>query len=275
MRNLLSANLYRLRRSRAFWIAVAVMAGVGLFEVAAGYLSAGSQGVPVSLDSRYLIFALVSGVVLSAFCAVFVGTEHSEGTLRRKIAAGHSRSAVYLASLLTCAGAGVLVCLGYILPVLAAGIPLLGFFQMDLAAVARFTVGVFVMNAALCAAFTLVAMLNRSKAASAIICISLAYFLLFLGIYLHSRLAEPEMIPAREYVENGRILLQEARPNPGYVQEPWRSVGAVLYALPGCQAVQLAARAKDAPWQLPLVSLLSAALLTAAGLAAFRRKDLR
>ena len=238
MRNLLSANLYRLRRSRAFWIAVAVMAGVGLFEVAAGYLSAGSQGVPVSLDSRYLIFALVSGVVLSAFCAVFVGTEHSEGTLRRKIAP-------------------------------------LGFFQMDLAAVARFTVCVFVMNAALCAAFTLVAMLNRSKAASAIICISLAYFLLFLGIYLHSRLAEPEMIPAREYVENGRILLQEARPNPGYVQEPWRSVGAVLYALPGCQAVQLAARAKDAPWQLPLVSLLSAALLTAAGLAAFRRKDLR
>ena len=56
-----------------------------------------------------------------------------------------------------------------------------------------------------------------------IICIFLAYILLFLGIYLNSRLTEPEMIPAREYVENGQIFVQEARPNPGYVRGPCSS----------------------------------------------------
>ena len=273
MRVLLSANFFRLWRSRAFWTAVAVMAGVGVFEAAAGWLSARSLDVTVSLDNRYLVFALVSGVVLSAFCAAFVGVEHR--TLRRKISGGHTRAAVYLAYLLTCAGAGVLVCLGYILPMLALGVPLLGWFRMDLGAVLRFTVCVFVMNAALCAVFTLISLLKRSGTASAVICIFLAYFLLFLGIYLHTRLSEPELVPAREYIENGQILLQEAYPNPGYVGDPWRAVCALLCALPGCQAVWLAAAAESCPWYLPAFSLLAGALVTAAGLAAFRRRDLQ
>ena len=37
---LLSANFFRLRRSAAFWVSMAVMAGIGVFEVTAGYFSA-------------------------------------------------------------------------------------------------------------------------------------------------------------------------------------------------------------------------------------------
>ena len=48
-----------------------------------------------------------------------------------------------------------------------------------------------------------------------------------------------------------------------------------LYCLPGCQAVQLVAEAENCPWSLPLISALCAIGSTAAGLALFRRKDLK
>ena len=274
MNLLLKANFSRLWKDGAFWASMAVMAGVGLFEVAVG-VSARRQGISVPLENRYFVLALMPGIVLSAFCSLFVGGEYSGGTIRNKITVGHTRDAVYLASLCTCIAAGGLACLAYIVPMVVLGIPLLGIFQMELGAVVWFTLCVFVMTGSLCAVFTLIAILNQNRAVTAIICITLAYFLLFLGIYLNSRLTELEIIPAREYIENGQILLREAEKNPAYVSGLKRTVYQALYCLPGCQAVQLVAEAENCPWSLPLISALCAIGSTAAGLALFRRKDLK
>ena len=274
MNLLLKANFSRLWKDGAFWASLAVMAGVGLFEVAVG-VSARRQGISVPLENRYFVLALMPGIVLSAFCSIFVGGEYSGGTIRNKITVGHTRDAVYLASLCTCIAAGGLACLAYIVPMVVLGIPLLGIFQMELGAVVWFTLCVFVMTGSLCAVFTLIAILNQNRAVTAIICITLAYFLLFLGIYLNSRLTELEIIPAREYIENGQILLREAEKNPAYVSGLKRTVFQALYCLPGCQAVQLVAEAENCPWSLPLISALCAIGSTAAGLALFRRKDLK
>ena len=157
----------------------------------------------------------------------------------------------------------------------AAGIPLMGGFTLPPASVLWFTLCAFLMTASLCAVFTMAALLNQNKAVVAVVCISLAYFLLFLGIYFNSRLTEQAVIPAREYIENGQILMREAMPNPAYVQGLKRAIFEALYDLPGCQAVQLIAAAEARPIRLPLVSLGAAAASTAAGLALFRRKDLR
>ena len=274
MNLLLKANFSRLWKDGAFWASLAVMAGVGLFEVAVG-VSARRQGISVPLENRYFVLALMPGIVLSAFCSLFVGGEYSGGTIRNKITVGHTRDAVYLASLCTCIAAGGLACLAYIVPMVVLGIPLLGIFQMELGAVVWFTLCVFVMTGSLCAVFTLIAILNQNRAVTAIICITLAYFLLFLGIYLNSRLTELEIIPAREYIENGQILLREAEKNPAYVSGLKRTVYQALYCPPGCQAVQLVAEAENCPWSLPLISALCAIGSTAAGLALFRRKDLK
>ena len=274
MRNLLCANFSRLWRSAAFWVCAGVMFAISIFELAVSYQPR-LQGAAGILDNRYMIFALLSGVVLSAFCSLFIGSEYSDGTMRNKIAVGHSRTAVYLSNLAVCATAGILACFGYILPMVVVGVPLLGPFTMSAASLAWFTLCAFIMTAALCAFFTMIAMLNQNKAVVAIICIFLAYFLLFLGIYLNSRLAEQAVIPAREYIENGQIMVREAMPNPGYVQGMKRTIFERLYDLPGCQAVQLLAAAEAYPARLPLVNLLAAAASTGVGLALFRRKDLK
>lgn len=269
---LLRANFSRLWRSASFWTAVSVMFGAGVFELAVSYPHREQPGI---LDNRYMLFVLMSGVVLSAFCSLFVGAEYSDGTIRNKIAVGHSRANLYLADLVTCAAAGVLVCLGYILPMTAAGVPLMGGFELPLPSILWFTLCAFLMTASLCAIFTMAALLNQNKAVVAIICIFLAYFLLFLGIYLNSRLTEQAIIPAQEYIENGQILVREAMPNPAYVQGIKRTIFEILYDLPGCQAVQLIASSEACPIRLPLVSLGTAAVSTAAGLVLFRRKDLK
>ena len=73
MVNLLSAHFFRLWRSRSFWAAMAVMAAAGVFEVTVGYLSARNLGETLSLDSRYIIFVLLSGIVLAAWTSLFLG----------------------------------------------------------------------------------------------------------------------------------------------------------------------------------------------------------
>ena len=111
---------------------------------------------------------------------------------------------------------------------------------------------------------------------TAVTCISLAYFLLFLGIFLNSRLVEPEIQPERQYVEDGQIVTLPAKPNPSYVRGMKRAVYQLLYDLPGCQTVQLASTVDTgAPLRLPLWSLASAVLSTGAGILLFRRKDLK
>ena len=275
MVNLLSAHFFRLWRSRAFWAAMAVMAAAGVFEVTVGYLSARNLGEALSLDSRYIIFVLLSGIVLAAWTSLFLGAEHSQGGLRRKLAAGHTRQAVYAAGLLTAMAAGTLLCLGYIAPVLALGFPLLGNFHMGAWAVWSFTLRAVLMTAALAAVFTMSATLYANRAACAVLNLTLAYFLVFLGIFLHSRLSEPAVTPAFEYILNGRIVLQEAQANPAYTGGLRRTVYALLFDLPGCQAVQLAAHAAEPLWRPAAASLAVMASSTAAGLAAFRRKDLK
>lgn len=271
---LLKANFYRLWRSASFWAALAVMAAASLVELA---LTAGAVrgGIPVPLENRYGIFVLVGSIVLSAFCSLYTGAEYSDGTIRNKLSAGHSRAAVYLANLAVCAAAGVLACLAYILPMLALGVPVMGTFTIPLTSVLWFTLCGFLMTGAMCALFTMTAMLNQNKAVTAVICITLAYFLLFLGIYFNSRLTEAAMIPAREYVENGQIMVQEAMPNPGYVQGVKRTIFEALYTLPGCHAVELLSEMEACPIRLPLASLGTAAASTWAGVVVFRKKDLK
>lgn len=282
MSNLLSAGFLRLWRSKSLYITLAIMAVIGAFEPVLGYsamrdyAAAGMTDAVVSLDSRYFIFPLLSGILLSAFCALFVGAEYSDGAIRNKLAVGHSRGAVYLSNLLLCATAGVLLCLAYIAAVLAVGFPLLGAMHTPFPAVLWYTFCAIVMTSALAALFTLIAMLCQNRAVTAVACITLAYFLLFLGIYFNSRLSEPEMYPEQQYVQDGQIVTEEARPNPNHVQGVKRTVYQFLYDLPGCHVVQLAFTADTgAPPRLPLYSLLVILLSTGAGILLFRRKDLK
>ena len=112
MRNVLSANFLRLKHSRILWLCLAYMLydGLRLFYSA----SQAAAGTGTRMAPSFQFFWL-GGIVFAVYCSFFISGEYGEGGVRRKVAAGAPRPAVYLANLTSCTLASLLMCGGYIL----------------------------------------------------------------------------------------------------------------------------------------------------------------
>ncbi len=277
MSKLLSANFDRLKRSKIFWICMAFLFAFGSFTVLTYYMTVRKYGFPIYLDNSLMIYTTFIGVLLAVFCSLFVGTEYSDGTIRNKLIVGHSRISVYLSYLVVCVVAGLLMCLAYLASILAIGIPLLGFFQMDLKWVCILTLTAFSLSIAFSALFTMLALLNQSKALVAVLSILGAFLLLFAGTYIYARLNEPEIFEGYSYTDDtGETITEEAQPNPNYLRGTQRRIYEFLYDfLPGGQATQLSNQSVEHPWRLILYSSVITVSTTGLGILFFRRKDLK
>lgn len=103
MRKLLRANLFRLRRSRAFWLCTAAA-----FVLSALYLLRVDTERSQTLDQQIMQMFPFLPILHAAFVSLFLGLEYQDGTLRNKLIVGHSHGQVYSSCLLTSA-AGMLV----------------------------------------------------------------------------------------------------------------------------------------------------------------------
>lgn len=115
-------------------------------------------------DTIFFSFSLLTGILLSAFISLFIGTDYSDGTMRSKLVIGHTRYGIYLSGLITCTAAGLLMCLSCLIASLASGLPLSGFFESDIRLVISTALGIAVMTAAFSSICTLTAMLRQNRA---------------------------------------------------------------------------------------------------------------
>lgn len=273
MRNLLAANFFRLRRNALFWGLLAFSAGFGSL-VAFNYYEM-SRMEPIALDGAFFIYPLTVCILTAVFIPLFFGREYSDSAIRNKVAAGHSRPLMYAANLLTAMTASLLFCTAHMGAVAAVGIPLVGTLEADAEQIALITLGSLMTLAAFCALFTLVVMNCGRKSTSAVACVLGVFVLLIAAVYLRSRLLSPEYLSG-SWNTKGEFIPGEPMPNPQYLGGAQRAVFQVLYALlPSSQAVECASQQTgNLPW-MPLWSLAVTALSTGAGIALFRRKDLR
>ena len=86
MRNLLHANLSRLRRDGTFWFMLVL-----IFACSVGTMLLWGRNVAESLDHYYFRLSAYMGLYFAIFAALFLNTEYSEGTIRNKLAVGHVR----------------------------------------------------------------------------------------------------------------------------------------------------------------------------------------
>lgn len=275
MRNLLCAHCFRLRKSTLFWGTLAVSFGVGLMLVLNRLGGRASYGASISLDQIIFGHAVTIGLLGSVFVSLFLGAEYSDGAVRNKLAAGHSRTCVYLAGFLTMAGCCLLFCLACLAAVLALGIPLIGPSSVPLGELLPLLAGSMVVALSFCALFTLVAVNCSRKAVSVVVCMLGVVFMMSLTTYLSARLDQPEFRNTTPLVVDGQFVTG-TEPNPLYLRGAVREVYQTLDdLLPYGQALQYMTFSATHPERLPLYSLAVIALSTTAGILLFHRKDLK
>ena len=270
MTNLLSANLFRLRKSRLFWVCLLLSAAAGAWEPIGAYINY-RRDYP--LDAFFFAYAMLIGLLLSIFLSLFFGSEYSDGTIRNKLAAGHTRLSVYLANLMTAVLTALLFCGGYILFTLVTGVPLLGPPQAPAVLLTSVLLSLL-MAGAWAAVYTAVILNCSRKSVSAVSCILLYLVIFMAAVTVYRVLTAPEFWPGYELAE-GEMAHEMIR-NPNYLQGGERKFYEFLLDLnPMGQAIQYTDGAVVRPIQMALCSVGVFATTAAAGIALFRRKDLK
>ena len=286
MTKLLSANFLRLWRNNTFWGSLGVCVGLGAlaalgefrFQMAAGADLSVPEVVQAKalLEGQFFEYAAFIGLLAAELIALFIGTEYSDGSLRNKIVVGHSRLSIYFANLITGFAGSFLCMAGYMLSCLAVGAPLLGWFTKPASLLLWAIAGSVVMLAAFCAIFTFVAMNCSRKATSVVICLLGVFVLLIVTVVIDGRLNAPEFIQGYEMSVNGQVVNAVPEPNPRYLRGTERAVYQFLYdLLPTGQSLQYTMLNFTEPGKLIGLSGLVCAVFTGAGVALFRRKDLK
>lgn len=278
MRNLLSAELFRLLRSKFLGLtAVAVVGFMGVFLISTREQTLRyGQG----LDSKLLYVFLLADLFCAVFCSLHLGQEYGEGAIRNKLMAGHSRNSVYLAGLLCSIVGSLFLVFAACFGALAFGLPLIGGFQLTARAIALLLlcgVGVTVVYASV---YTLLSLLISSRALSVAACLLTSIVLMSFSQKIFSALEQPEHILSQYvFTENGATLLKNAGEgplNPDYVDGVQRTVFQFINdLLPTGQAFQIANLTVERPWLLLGCSLALVLLTTGLGLFLFRKKDVK
>ena len=275
MAKLLRANLSRLWKSRIFYIGLAFMLVFNAFLVIDGWHS-GRQGYPQPLEDVLFQNFIIIGFVSSVFVGMFLGTEYSDGTIRNKIAVGHTRVCIYLANLIVCAVASALLLMISLAVGFGLGSFLLAPLGLPLKTLLLYSCIGLMTTVSFASIFTLVAMLSPSKASGAVLCLVLALCLLFAASFVQGTLSEPEMVQDYALNDDGQVIFTDPYPNPRHITGTKRAVYELIYdILPIGQAFQISENACAHPARLPIFSLLLTLVTSAAGAILFRRKDLK
>lgn len=272
MRNLLAANLFRLRKSVLFWGLLAVMFAFGAFFTLQHLNHYLKWNAKFYLTIDLFTYALLLGFGMAVFIPLFFGAEHSDGTFRNKLAVGHSRLSIYLSHLIISTVVAISAAAAYVLPVLAVGLFIYEPPALDAGTLILLALGTLALLAAYCALYTLVVMNCARKSGAAVICLVGMLALYLAAGNVEVPLMHPEYL-SMEVTDFGEVIPGD--PNPRYVGGAKRQVLETLQdLLPTGQSLQYMRVQVEHPERLPLYSLFDTAVLTAAGAALFRKKDL-
>lgn len=277
MNRLLRVLVKRLVRDKIFLLAVTITFALSLFislTNAPDMAEWAKAGEKYSLESCYYNLAPLLGLIYASFVSLFLGVEHSDGTLRNKLIAGHSRNRVFISLFI----ASFVGCLTIMTAWLIGGLS--GLFYFD-----GFALGLknYVLYAmvAVCGAllyaavFTAMSVLIPNKAVSAVATLILWFVFLFIGSMIVNALNAPEM--TYDYVLQGNAWVPgEPFPNPNYVSGMKRYILETLsHIIPVCPAIRMDSVELDKPVLDIVYSLATSAVILWIGCSSFRKKDLK
>jgi hypothetical protein len=306
MRNLLSAEWYRLRRAPLQWL---------LFLLA--LLSGVLYGVSISDGAFDDMFIMPLFLLEAIFVSLRIGRDYSDGAIRNKIIAGKTKTAIFFSRLVMSMAACFAMTVAFLIPCFV--IRFASSYRLPLPILAWTIVGFFLLNLVWATVFTFVATLISTRGVGGLLNLVLIIAVMFSAYqlealtgqpeYLVSETASPVLMSAEEVEqvlndtyqgnygastdENGVVTYykyvvteQETLPNPRYIPQPLNRILCIVdAALPSGQVnaytsclteYDYGATEDDYPLETyPLYSLALIAGFSALGLVLFRKKDLK
>ena len=299
MFNLLSAGFYRIRKNRLLWSCVLIMAVwsvilcVGYWKNFVADYDGGLDEVSF-MDSLFPTLSLVI-MVFAVLVSIFLGTEYSDGTIRNKVTAGHTRGSIYLSQFIVSTAACLTVYLLSLGVSALLGFLLLGGTDMPSTKILIYCGTGVLMCVVDAAVFTLITMTAGNKAAGAVICLLASFFLAAGAGTVYGPLSQEEYFyqPRAVYeamqgnngtevvVMGGDTEMEEENgmvkiPNPLYISGQKRKIFEFLLDCnPVGQAVQLSELELERPINVAVYDLTEIVICCAAGMLLFCKKDLK
>lgn len=279
MNKLLRSEYRRLFKTNLFRILSAAACGFGM--ILSGYmLWMHSQFEDeFHVDDNYFIYATLSGIISAVFISLFVGKLYSDGTMRNMIIMGHSRVKIYLCELAVTLTAQTIFFLSYLVGITVIAYPVFRDFTNSPKTLLMnflFTVGIMATYTAIC---LLISILNKNKAAAAIILLLTAFGLMVFSMIVESSLNEPEYY--EEYYEYDTdindMVKHDSMPNPNYISGTKREVYEFLANfLPSGQSFRLGGNYGNTVTTNVFLAydFCIIVLLSGVGMILYKRKDL-
>lgn len=284
MSRLLTSTFFRMLKKIVFWILLICMFIYGVYS-ASNFASEASAGF--AIDGCVFDFVPFMGLVAAIFISLFVGSEYSDGTIRNKLVVGHSRMQIYLANLIACSLACVLISLAYVAGVIVVSSSKGGELLTETSIIAMCLICSLFLSIAFTSIMIMLAILNTNKAGNVVVSMILALIMLVSSSYIYQRLGEPETYDNYVSVNEVGIPTQvEQSPNSLYIDGTPRAVLEVVNdLLPSGQAMQLADAfdsegiankdIENASYRWLGYSILVIVVTSSLGIALFRKKEIR
>lgn len=239
MGKLLRANFACLWKNRIFWLCM-----VFVFGLAVCFMEIEGANSP---DLMLFKGGQLISLVFSVFISFYIGTEYSDGTIRNKIIAGHSRLPVYFADFIVCVVGSAVMYLIYVLVVMVVAVSLRWEFQMPPDDLVLAMLCVFVTIIAYTAIFMLVCMLVGNRSEGMVMSFLVLVMLMMTGSYITDEIAtngqEYRIVSVVSGVdESGEYYLESVKTekNLYYLTGTKRKVYQFLNDfLPSCQIQRL------------------------------------
>lgn len=274
MTNLLRANFSRLKRDGMFWSCVLTTLGCSTGFMVLWCLENAERGALTDLDEFYFRFSAAMGFFYAMFTCLFLSVEYGEGTIRNKLAVGHTRREVYLSNFITVFAASLCMAAAWLIGGLA-GVPFLGFLTIGPAGTALCIAIIIGFTSAFSAIYTFIGMLNDRRSAT-VITIAAWLILVLVSSIFENTLHEPETITQMLVSVDGGAPAAITEPNPYYISGVQRAIYEfVVDFLPTGQSSSLQNINIGHPLRMLLSSLGITAAVTLGGLRLFQRKDLK
>ena len=288
MYKLLNASFSRLRKNKIFLGLVILTIIIAVFMLVSEYLNNIKYSSVFGISSNttdilLMKFINIIGFFIAIFTILFGGAEYSDGTIRNKIVAGHSRKNIYLSNLIVSILVGIFLELIYLIIVLIVSIPIFGLVQMSFLQLAVILLDIIMIIIVYSSIFNFIALICSNITISTVTSLLLILIMFVTDMFLSPTANSTEYIQKNKVMDEQGNITYEIVKNEDYPGKIIQTTcKTIINFNPVSQAIEISGNKINMNEEdfnnmkvYPLYSLGLIIIITAIGIYLFNIKELK